>query len=182
MSLKGNIDTLRTDIQQFASTRSLSSGGKIVGGDEFDYSNQQSTQPALRGMIEEFTSCRFIFTCNYPKRIIEPLRGRLNEVDFTIPPEEKATLAEEFMVRLGDILTREGCEYNRKALASLIIDRFPNFRRMVNDAQRLYNTVGRVDGSVDLGSTFVEFSELIGYMKSRKYGDCSPMGRPAFGR
>ena len=172
MSMKGNIDTLRTEIQQFASTVSLTGNGKLVGGDEFDYSNPQSTQPALRAMLEEFhDSCRFIFTCNFPKRIIEPLLSRLVLVDFSIPADEREAVAFEFMKRLRFVLDSEGVEYDKEALASLIIDRFPNYRKMLNDCQRAYNEVGRVDHSVTKFGVDDSFTELVGFMRARKYTD-----------
>ena len=172
MSIRGNIDTLRTDIQQFASTVSLGGNGKLVGGDEFDYSNQQSTQPALRGMLEEFhDTCRFIFTCNYPKRIIDPLLGRLVTVDFSVPPAEKEAMAMAFMKRLRAILDAEGVDYERSALANIIIDRFPNYRKIVSDCQRAFNETGRVDqGVVRLGLD-EDFDELLGHMRDRRFGD-----------
>ena len=171
MSMRGNIDTLRTEIQQFASTVSLeSSSGKLVIGDEFDYSNQQSTQPALRGMIEEFhESCRFFFTCNYPRRIIDPLLSRLTLVDFTVTGDDKAAMAKAFMRRLRHVLDSEGVEYDRPALAKLIIDRFPNFRKVINDCQRAYNEVGRIDASVERFGIDETFDELVGYMRERKF-------------
>ena len=170
MSVRGNIDTLRTEIQQFASSVSLTGNGKLVGGDEFDYSNQQSTQPALRGMIEEFQeNCRFVFTCNYPRRIIEPLLSRLVSVDFSIPAEEKERVAGDFMRRVRYILDEEGIEYDRGALAGLIIDRFPNFRKILNDCQRTYNEVGRIDQSVGRIGIDKSFQELIGHMRAKKF-------------
>jgi len=97
----GNIDTLRTKIRQFASTVSLIDGAKkVVILDEFDYSNAQSTQPALRGFIEEFASnCRFILTCNFKNRVIEPLHSRCTCIDFRIPNKEKPKLAVRFLKR-----------------------------------------------------------------------------------
>ena len=97
----GNIDTLRTKIRQFASTVSLTDGAKkVVILDEFDYSNAQSTQPALRGFIEEFAAnCRFILTCNFKNRVIEPLHSRCTCIDFRIPNKEKPKLAVRFLKR-----------------------------------------------------------------------------------
>ena len=106
----GNIDTLRTRIRNFASTVSLTEGvKKVVILDEFDYSNAQSTQPALRGFIEEFsTNCRFILTCNFKNRIIEPLHSRCTCIDFRIQQKEKAQKAVKFLKRATEILEAQG--------------------------------------------------------------------------
>jgi DNA polymerase III delta prime subunit len=73
-SEESGIDMLRTKIRNFASSVSFSGKIKVVILDEADYLNPNSTQPALRGFIEEFSkNCRFIFTCNFKHRIIAPL-------------------------------------------------------------------------------------------------------------
>ena len=76
-SMNGGIDTLRNDIKSYASTVSLNGGRKFVILDEADYLNPQSTQPALRNFMEEYSkNCGFILTANYKNRIIEPLHSR----------------------------------------------------------------------------------------------------------
>ena len=142
----GNIDTLRTKIRQFASTVSLTDGAKkVVILDEFDYSNAQSTQPALRGFIEEFAAnCRFILTCNFKNRVIEPLHSRCTCIDFRIPNKEKPKLAVRFLKRAEDILKREGIQYDQKVVAQLIGKHFPDFRRTLNELQR-YSAGGVID-------------------------------------
>ena len=104
-SEEGNIDTLRGKIKQFASSVSLSGGYKVVILDEADYLNPQSTQPALRGFIEEFSkNCRFILTCNFKNRIIEPLHSRCGVYEFNTSKKQMAELCYQFMHRLQNIL------------------------------------------------------------------------------
>jgi len=165
----GNIDTLRTTIRNFASTVSMTGGKKVVILDEFDYSNAQSTQPALRGFIEEFSkNCRFILTCNYKNRIIEPLHSRCTIVEFKIPTSEKPKLAMGVMNRVKYILDNEGIKYDEKVLAQLIMKHFPDIRRVLNELQR-YSVGGVID--VGILSHFAEISlkELVGFMKSKEF-------------
>ena len=137
-SEEGNIDTLRGKIKQFASSVSLSGGYKVVILDEADYLNPQSTQPALRGFIEEFSkNCRFILTCNFKNRIIEPLHSRCSNYEFTFSKKIMAQLCGQFMTRLQTILNEEGVEYNKDVVAGLIMRHAPDWRRVLNEAQRL---------------------------------------------
>src|SRR6056300_1821100 len=131
-SEEGNIDALRTKIKQFASSVSLQGGYKVVILDEADYLNPQSTQPALRGFIEEFANnCRFILTCNFKNRIIEPLHSRCGVYEFNTTKKEMAELAFQFMKRLETILETEGVEYNQKAIADMIMKFAPDWRRVI---------------------------------------------------
>ena len=133
----GNIDTLRGRIRQFASSVSLQGGYKVVILDEADYLNPQSTQPALRGFIEEFSSnCRFIFTCNFKNRIIEPLHSRCSVHDFNISKDEIQRLCSVFMAKLYDILNQENINYDKKDLADFIIKFAPDWRRILNELQK----------------------------------------------
>jgi DNA polymerase III delta prime subunit len=123
----GNIDTLRTRIRQFASTISISGNNKAVILDEFDYANPQSMQPALRGFIEEFSkNCRFILTCNFKNRVIEPLHSRCTCIDFKFDNKDKMKLSAKFMDRAKMILDTEGVKYDEKVLAKLIIKHSPD--------------------------------------------------------
>ena len=125
-SLNGNIDTLRNDITTFASTVSLTGGRKYVILDEADYLNPNSTQPALRNFMEEFSNnCGFILTCNFKNRIIEPLHSRCSVVDFKIDNKEKPKLALEFYKHIINILCAEGVEFEEKVIAALITKYFP---------------------------------------------------------
>src|SRR6056300_1773797 len=121
-SEEGNIDTLRHKIKQFASTISLQGGYKVVILDEADYLNPQSTQPALRGFIEEFSNnCRFIMTCNFKNRVIEPLHSRCSNYEFNFNKKTQAQPCRQFMSRAQTILTDEALPLNPGTLAQVIM-------------------------------------------------------------
>lgn len=165
----GNIDTLRTRIRNFASTVSMSGNRKVVILDEFDYSNAQSTQPALRGFMEEFSAnCRFILTCNFKNRIIEPLHSRCTCINFHIPTKEKPILAKQMMTRVGKILDIEGISYDEKVLAELIMKHFPDFRRILNELQR-YSVSGKIDVGILTQLGEVKIKELLAALKSKDF-------------
>lgn len=137
-SEEGNIETLRGKIKQFASTVSLQGGYKVVILDEADYLNPQSTQPALRGFIEEFANnCRFILTCNFKNRIIEPLHSRCGVYEFNTTKKEMAQLAFQFMKRMQGILETESVTYEQQVIADMIMKFAPDWRRVINECQRL---------------------------------------------
>jgi len=168
-SEEGNIDTLRTKIKQFASSISLSGGYKVVILDEADYLNPQSTQPALRAFIEEFSNnCRFILTCNFKNRIIEPLHSRCGVYEFNTTKKDMAGLASKFMKRLQGILEDEGVKYNKDDIASLILKHAPDWRRILNEAQRHSMT-----GTLVLGNTSSTnekmFEELFKILKEKDF-------------
>lgn len=136
-SLSGNIDTLRNEILDFASTVSFTGARKTVLIDEADYLNPQSFQPALRNFMEEYSSLTgFVLTCNYPSRIIEPLHSRCSVVEFRVPRSEKPKLMGEFFLRVRDVLEREGVEHDPKVVGTIIAKRFPDFRRVLNELQK----------------------------------------------
>ena len=165
----GNIDTLRTKIRNFASTVSILGGKKVVILDEFDYSNAQSTQPALRGFIEEFSdNCRFVLTCNYKNRIIEPLHSRCTCIEFKMPKKEKPNLASGFMDRIKFILEAEGVSYEEKVLAQLIMKHFPDFRRIINEIQR-YSVGGCIDVGILSQIGEIKVKDLISSMKNKEF-------------
>jgi DNA polymerase III delta prime subunit len=166
----GGIDTLRTRIRQFASAVSLGGGIKVVILDEADYLNPQSTQPALRGFIEEFAkNCRFILTCNFKHRIIEPLHSRCTCIDFKIPAKEKPKMAKQFLTRTKGILDEEKIGYDERVLAELIIQHFPDFRRVLNEIQR-YSVSGSIDTGILVASD-VSTETLVKALKSKSFGD-----------
>jgi len=168
-SEESGIDTLRNKIKQFASSVSLEGGYKVVILDEADYLNPQSTQPALRGFIEEFSAnCRFILTCNFKNRIIEPLHSRCTEVNFTIPKKDKERLASVFMARLMMILTEENIKFEQPVLAELIIKYFPDFRRTINELQR-YSTTGQIDSGILVNVGDVSINELVSALKLKDF-------------
>lgn len=167
----GTIDTLRTKIRNFASSVSLGGGSKIIILDEFDYSNAQSIQPALRGAIEEFAkNCRFIITCNYKNRIIAPIHSRFTNINFKIPSEEKPKLASKMLKRIEHILDQEGIGYDREVIAKLILKFFPDFRRVLNELQR-YSLGGKIDVGILTNLQDVSVERLVSYMKEKRFSD-----------
>jgi len=166
-----NIETLRVKIKQFASTVSLTTDGgpKIVILDEADYLNPQSTQPALRGFIEEFSkNCRFIFTCNYKNRIIEPLHSRCSVIDFTIKADQKPQIASGIYQRILDILTKENVEYNEKVVVEIVNKFFPDFRRMLNEIQK-YSASGKIDSGILANLNDKDLNDLLGFLKEKEF-------------
>ena len=169
-SEESGIDVLRNKIKTFASTVSLQGGSKVVILDEADYLNPQSTQPALRGFIEEFhRNCRFIFTCNYKNRIIEPLHSRCSVVEFKINGN-KAQLAAQFMNRIDDILTQEDIGFEEAVVAELIMKHFPDWRRVLNELQR-YSVSGTIDSGILVNIAEVNLKELMGHLKNKQFGN-----------
>ena len=168
-SKDGNIDTLRGKIQQFASTISLEGGIKVIILDEADYLNAQSTQPALRGFIEEFSgNCRFILTANYRNKILPPLQSRCSVYDFSIKTKEKPQLYGSFLKRLEFILNEENISYTQKALAELIKKHAPDYRRILNEAQR-YSKSGTIDEGVLTNLTDESMKSLMGFLKDKDF-------------
>ena len=166
-SEESGIDVLRTKLKNFASTVSLEGGKKYVIIDEADYLNPQSTQPALRGMIEEFhKNCGFILTCNFKNRLIPPLHSRCSVVDFIIPNEQKPKLASRFFARVGDILNSEGVKFEPKAVAELMNKFFPDWRRVLNELQR-YSASGKIDAGVLVNLSESNLSELYKSLKDK---------------
>ena len=132
-SEEGGIDTLRGKIKQFASSVSLQGGYKVVILDEADYLNPQSTQPALRGFIEEFSNnCRFILTCNFKNRIIEPLHSRCGVYEFNTSKKDMADLAGQFFKRFTNILDKEDVPYQNKPIADLIMKHAPDWLSLIH--------------------------------------------------
>ena len=167
-SEESGIDVLRNKIKQFASTVSLLGGRKVVILDEADYLNPQSTQPALRGFIEEFhNNCRFIFTCNFKNRIIEPLHSRCAVVEFKINGN-KAILATQFMGRVEHILKTEGIGFEEPVVAELIMKHFPDWRRVLNELQR-YSVSGTIDTGILVNIAEVNLKELMKHLKNKEF-------------
>jgi len=168
-SEEGNIDTLRTKIKSFASTISLTDSKKVVILDEADYLNPNSTQPALRAFIEEFSNnCRFIFTCNYKNRIIEPLHSRCSVVDFKIENKDKQEIAAAFFKRLTHILDTENIQYDPKPIVELVTKHLPDWRRVINELQR-YSVTGKIDSGILLNLTEESFKQLIKNLKDKNF-------------
>lgn len=168
-SMNGNIDTLRVDISQFASSMSLMGGRKYVILDEADYLNPNSTQPALRNFMEEFSkNCGFILTCNFKNKIIEPLHSRCTVIDFKLPNNEKAKLASQFMKRIKNILDTEKVQYDDGAVAEVISKYFPDWRRVLNELQR-YSATGKIDSGILANLGDESFKTLFSYLKAKSF-------------
>jgi len=168
-SEEGNIDTLRGKIKQFASSVSLSGGYKVVILDEADYLNPQSTQPALRGFIEEFSkNCRFILTCNFKNKVIEPLHSRCSNYEFNFSKKVMAGLCGQFMSRADEILKGEGVEYNKDTLAQLIMKHAPDWRRVLNELQR-HSIGGTLNLRCIISDINDNYSALFRSLKSKDF-------------
>jgi len=164
-----SIDVLRTTIKSFASTVSLTDAKKVIIVDEADYMNANSVQPALRSFIEEFSSnCRFIFTCNFKNRIIEPLHSRCAVIEFKIESSDKQTIAAQFFKRASQILKNENIEFDPKVVAELITKHFPDYRRILNEMQR-YSVSGKIDSGILINMSEESFRSLIKMLKEKDF-------------
>jgi DNA polymerase III delta prime subunit len=171
-SEESGIDVLRTKIKQFASTVSFSGKPKVVILDEADYLNPNSTQPALRAFIEEFSSnCRFILTCNFKNRIIPPLHSRTAVIEFKLPKSEKPKIAAAFFKRVTEIMGIEKIDADGKVIAKVIEKHFPDYRRVLNELQR-YSASGKIDEGIFVNLGESNMQELI---TSLKDGDWKKM-------
>ena len=168
-SMNGNIDTLRNEIKNFASTVSFNGGRKYVILDEADYINPQSTQPALRNFMEEFSAnCGFILTCNFLNRIIAPLHSRCSVINFKITNKDKPKLASQFMKRVITILQAEKVEFEEKVVAELIMKYFPDWRRVLNELQR-YSVSGKIDSGILANVTEDAIKTLVQKIKDKDF-------------
>jgi DNA polymerase III delta prime subunit len=164
-SEESGIDVLRTKIKQFASTVSFSGKPKVVILDEADYLNPNSTQPALRAFIEEFSAnCRFILTCNFKNRIIPPLHSRTAVFEFKLPKADKPKIAAAFFKRVTEIMTIEKIEADGKVIAKVIEKHFPDYRRVLNELQR-YSASGKIDEGIFVNLGESNMQELVSSLK-----------------
>jgi DNA polymerase III delta prime subunit len=166
------LDTVRNQAKNFASTVSLtgSSKHKVIIIDEADNTGND-VQLLLRANIEAFyNNCRFIFTCNYKNKIIEPLHSRCAVIDFTIKGKQKAQLAANFFQRLQTILDQEKIEYDQKVLAELVSKHFPDFRRVLNECQR-YSTSGKIDAAILASFSDITVNELVKHLKEKNFSE-----------
>ena len=166
------LDTVRNQAKNFASTVSLtgSSKHKVIIIDEADNTGND-VQLLLRANIEAFyNNCRFIFTCNYKNKIIEPLHSRCAVIDFTIKGKQKAQLAGAFFKRLQTILDQEKVEYDQKVLAELVSKHFPDFRRVLNECQR-YSTSGKIDAAILASFSDITVNELVKHLKEKNFSE-----------
>ena len=170
-SEEGGIDVLRNKIKNFASTVSLSGGKKVVILDEADYLNPQSTQPAMRGFVEEFhKNCRFILTCNFKNRIIEPLHSRFSNIEFKVNPKDKPKLASRLFERAVYILKEQNVSYDDKVLVELITKHFPDFRKLINELQR-YSVSGSIDAGILVNVSDENLKTLVSHLKNKEFSD-----------
>lgn len=168
-SEESGIDVLRNKIKNFASSVSLTDSKKVVILDEADYLNANSTQPALRGFIEEFSNnCRFIFTCNFKNRIIEPLHSRCAVVEFKIENKDKAAIAAAFFKRVVNILKTESVEFDKSVVAELIGKHFPDYRRILNELQR-YSVSGKIDSGLLVNIGDESYADLVKNLKAKNF-------------
>lgn len=168
-SLNGNIDTLRNEIKDFASSVSLfKKGRKYVVISEADYLTQPA-QAGLRAFIEEYhQNCGFIFTCNYKHRLIEPLHSRFTNIDFDFTPKVLDKLKIQFFKRLISILDGENVSYDKNVLVELIRKHFPDMRRILNECER-YSSNGKIDTGILVSELDDNFELLVTILKEKKY-------------
>ena len=163
------IDTLRTKIKSFASAFSFESKTKVVIIDEADYLNRESVQPALRAFIETFSeNCRFIFTCNYKQKIIDPLHSRTTVIEFRTDKKDQPVLASKFMKRMKYVLDAEGVAYKDKVLAELLMKYIPDYRRVLNELQR-YSSSGTIDEGILSNISDINTKDLISSLKEKDW-------------
>jgi len=166
------LDTVRNQAKNFASTVSLQGNGrhKVIIVDESD-NTTADVQLLLRANIEAFyNNCRFIFTCNYKNKIIEPLHSRCAVIDFTIKGKQRVQLAGSFFQRLQSILDAEKIEYDQKVVAELVSKHFPDFRRVLNECQR-YSTGGKIDSGILASFSDISVNELIKNLKDKNFSE-----------
>ena len=169
-SMEGNIDLIRTKLTQFASTVSFSNSKKITILDEADGLTQDA-QKALRGLIEEFSQYHtIILTANYAAKIIPAIHSRCKVIDFKISSKEKPLIATKFMKRIINILNTKGVEYDKEAVATLVMRKFPDFRSVLNELQG-YSAGGKIDSGVLLNLSDDAFNSLIKSLKDKKFND-----------
>jgi len=166
------LDTVRNNAKNFASTVSLTSESKhkVIIIDEAD-NTTSDVQLLLRASIEEFSkNCRFIFTCNYKNKIIDPLHSRCTVVDFSINKKDKPTIATQFFSRLTNILEQEKIDTDKKVVAQLINQHFPDWRRVLNECQR-YSVSGKIDSGILAVFSDVAVNDLIKNLKEKNFSE-----------
>lgn len=171
-SMNGNIDTLRNEIRSFASSVSIMGNGrKYVILDEADYLNANSTQPALRNFMEEFSkNCGFILTCNFKSRIIGPLHSRCSVIDFKIKGSDLPVLASQILKRVCYILDTENVEYEKAVVAEVIKKFHPDWRRVINELQT-YSATGKIDSGILVDLQAVSVKGLMKMLKNKEFAN-----------
>ena len=166
-----NIDTVRTTLNQFCSSISMTGNRKAIIMDEADYMNPDSVQPALRGFIEKFgNNVSFLFTCNYPTRIIDPIHSRCAIFDFFIPVNEKPKIGTRYLERCCQILEENEVEYDKRVVRELVGKHFGDFRRIINELQK-YSASGKIDAGILSSISEINVNELVNYLKNKKFSE-----------
>ncbi len=168
-SLNAGKDVLRTDIANFASSMSFKGGRKYVILDEADAlsAGPMGVQPALRNFLEEFSkNCGFILTANYRNKIITPLQSRCSIIEFDFPKKDRPALAKQLFTRIKEILKIENVEYEKDAVIAIIMQHFPDCRRILNELQR-YSVNGKIDSGILVAQT--QINDLITFLKDKDY-------------
>jgi len=166
-SSEGLVDVMRNKVTQFASTKSFSSSVKVIILDEADGLSPHA-QGAIRGIFEEFyRNCRFILTCNFKNKLIEPIHSRCSVIDFSITPSNKPSIALKLLNRIEYILTTESVKYDKEVLIQLIMKFFPDFRRLINELQR-YSSAGEINSGI-LSMNSIQINELIGFLSKKEF-------------
>ena len=166
------LDTVRNNAKNFASTVSLTSDSKhkVIIIDEAD-NTTSDVQLLLRASIEEFSAnCRFIFTCNYKNKIIQPLHSRCTVIDFAVNKRDKPTIAAQFFARINEILDKEKIKSDKKVVAELINKHFPDWRRVLNECQR-YSAGGEIDSGILASFSDVSINELTKNLKEKNFSE-----------
>jgi len=166
------LDTVRNNAKNFASTVSLTSESKhkVIIIDEAD-NTTSDVQLLLRASIEEFSkNCRFIFTCNYKNKIIDPLHSRCTVIDFNVNKKDKPTIAAGFFQRIIEILELERISYDKKVIIELINKHFPDWRRVLNECQR-YSVGGEIDSGILASFSDVSINDLTKNLKEKNFSE-----------
>ena len=166
------LDTVRNNAKNFASTVSLTSESKhkVIIIDEAD-NTTSDVQLLLRASIEEFSkNCRFIFTCNYKNKIIDPLHSRCSVVDFSVNKKDKPTIAAQFFSRINFILKKENIKSDKKVVAELINKHFPDWRRVLNECQR-YSVGGEIDSGILASFSDISINDLTKNLKEKNFSE-----------
>lgn len=168
---ENGIDMVRNQIKKFASSQSFNNRPKVVILDEGEYLNPQSTQPALRSFISEFAkNCRFILTCNYKNRIIEPLQSRFATIEFAIPKDEKKRVMGKQLDAACEILTKENVVFNKKVVAEVIVQCYPDFRKAIQELQKYSTMTGNnIDVGILSAISDVNTDTLMQHLKAKKF-------------
>jgi len=164
------LDTVRNNAKNFASTVSITSDAKhkVIIIDEAD-NTTNDVQLLLRAFTEEFSgNCRFVFTCNYKNKIIEPLHSRCSVVEFGIGGKQKLQLQANFFERIRTILKTERVEYDPKVVVELVKKHFPDWRRVLNECQR-YSAGGKIDSGILATFSDVKVNDLVEKLKEKNF-------------